>query len=158
MRCPHCGAPGEVVGQTPDILPKSVQCGGCRESFPYIGTALERIFADATTDKDKPFYFRPFQRAKSVPSKEEVPIGDPRFDRLHMMSTRELLDLLHRHRGPQVYHKDSDIISMGHGGPVFTAGEIKAVLATRPHIPSKQESRRARTKAAQNRKGGKGDR
>lgn len=157
MMCPHCGAAGEIVGTCPDILPTSVQCGGCREAFPYVASALERVFCDVSTDKNKPFYFRPYCRGESLPTTVVLEPEDPRIIRIQAMSTRELIGALHRHRG-RPPHTDDDTIYIGYDHSVYTAREIKAVLATRPHMPSKKEARQARQRGKQRNRGGRCDR
>lgn len=156
MICPHCGAAGEIVGTCPEVIPTTIQCGGCRQSFNYRATALERVYADAETDRDKPFYFRPYCRGESKPVGVVADPEDPRLLRIQAMSTRDLIGALHRHRGPPP-HTDNDLIGIG-WGTVYRAGEIKAVLATRPHMPTKKEARQSRQKSRQHSRGGRRDR
>jgi hypothetical protein len=120
---------------------------------------LERVFSDVDSDPDKPFYFRPIERKTEV-----LPIPPPpptreewKADHLKRRTTRELIsDLRLYRRGSQDFHHDDEPVFVR--GVEYTAAEVKAELALRPHIPSKAESRKNRMRAAKNHRGGKRDR
>jgi hypothetical protein len=163
LECPHCGRAGKIVGSCPAVLPKSVQCGGCRRPFPYIATALERVFSDVETDKDKPFYFRPFKGGHVVKEAEPVALTPEeqqeqwRQRNLKRWPTKSLIEFLHRSR--RGWSSDDNYpINDWTTGLSYLASEVKAELALRPHIPNKGDARRARAKNAKNRRGGRADR
>jgi len=163
LTCPHCGRAGKIVGSCPAVLPKSILCGGCRKHFPYAATAMERVFSDVETDKDKPFYFRPFKGGYVV--KVEEPAArtpeelreERRMRNLKRWPLRSLLQFLHRSRHGY-YTDDNYHIHDWISGFSYLASEVKAELALRPHVPSKGEARRARAKNAKSRRGGRADR
>lgn len=67
---------------------------------------------------------------------------------LKKQHTRELLKLLDRTRKFGGYYD----ISENHQGFCITDSQIKAILATREHIPNKKETRERRQKIAKNKK------
>lgn len=122
--CKACGGDG-LIHERPtawDVIgetpPKSRRCVGCG------GEGLH-----------------PDEHYSGIPKPRRVVLT--RAQRLEGMPTGRLMGLLRSSRFPGY----DEYANLG-PEPDFTADEIKAVLATRPHVPNKKEAKKIRQEAA----------
>ena len=78
----------------------------------------------------------------------EVPLNPRRMERLRSMHTRKLMQLLRDRYGRSTWWENHEAWEYDD----YTTAEIKAVLATREHLPNKVEGEQARRKRAKTRK------
>jgi len=148
-----------------------IVCGNCGETTLYPATRYEMILQDDEVEQTAPFYFSPsYRTAKALlcpkcnrmhhngqPINGEnsyrclgcgevwrptIASEDSRTDWLKKASTRQLLTLLNTVRAYGNYPDDFYN---------FSVEELKAELATREHVPNKQEAKELRRKKAQGR-------
>lgn len=165
LRCPHCGVLGVVEHLDPGAVVEQIRCGFCQTVSTAPQTRWDRLRNDFDDKDQSPYFLRPL---KGSPPKAESEPEDPwkpgwfqeperRKQVLERMNTHQLLVMLRRTRsGHQANHTDDDLVWGGDDSwgweAWVTAGEIKAVLATRPHIPNKEERRAIRRKKAKQRR------
>lgn len=168
-KCGECGVEGTLHGVPEGVVPEEIVCGNCGTVGAYRATRYELIGQDYEGELSAPFYLSPDHRTGSAlrcphcrkRHHNGKPINgadsfrclgcgqtwnqntappDHRQDWLKKASTRQVLTLLNAVRA---YGASFDDFYS------FTVEELKAELATREHIPNKQEAKELRRKRAQ---------
>ena len=149
MICPHCEAVGVVEGIAPEVVPKTVQCGHCREQFPYRPSSWDYIREDYDGEQS-PFYLRVTSKPDSPPVRDDIGSEDElRLAQLKGVLTRVLLDAYRRARRGNATPPDAWVSWPGCRGYTFTGAEVQAELALREHVPNKKEGKALRRAKSQ---------
>jgi len=121
------------------VLPTSLICGNCKKEFPYRATALERVAAEAQADPGAPFYLKPRlslaqrRKARGGPTEGPEEVQEKRrLAFLRKLSTKRLLTVF---KGARSYGDDETTWIEGF---FFSAGELRAELNMREHVPRKR--------------------
>lgn len=143
MTCPHCGAVGVVEGVAEEVVPKTIQCGHCREQFPYRPSSWDYIREDYDGEQS-PFYLRVTSKPDSPPVRDDIGSEDElRLAQLKGVKTRVLLDAYRAARRGNATPDDAWISWSGRRSG-FTGKEVQTELALREHVPNKKEGKAMR--------------
>ena len=155
LPCPHCGILGIVEALAPGAVVEHVLCGACQKVSAVPLTRWERLCNEFDDKDQNPYMLLPLEqlpKPEPIPEPEPAPYWsepgwfhdhDLRMKALQKTSTRELLNMLARDRIGTLDENSWE-------GWVTTE-ELKAVLATRPHVPNKREGRKIRQQKAKQR-------
>lgn len=148
MTCPHCEAVGVVEGIAEEVVPKTIQCGHCRQLFPYRPSSWDYIREDYDGEQS-PFYLKVVSKPDNPPHiKDTRSEEDLRRHHLKVAHTRVLLDVYRRARLGSSTPPDASIRWPGSRCD-FTGAEVQAELALREHVLNKREGEALRRAKAQ---------
>lgn len=150
MTCPNCLAVGVVEGEAEEVVPEQIKCGFCLKLFDYQPNVWDHIRKDYDGEVGA-YYLRVIRRPHA-----EVNVTDEGADitltsgplTLKTVHTRVLLQAYRRARQGDAVPDDARILINGIREPL-TGAEVRAELATREHVPNKQEAKALRRAKAQ---------
>jgi len=157
--CPSCETRGVIEGIAPEVVPEQIKCGGCQHIFPFHPSRYDILRQDYDGEQN----VWPMKVTVRDPRSFVEVSEDPEAVRLgHLASvpTKRLLGAFKAHAYSRdnynegAVRDDSSIRISGLWHLSFTGAEVRAELAKREHIPSKQEARAKRQKLA---RAGRGD-
>lgn len=131
--CPYCRVVGDFYG-VPEFVPAQVRCGNCRGVYLYTPSRWERLVREPYEGQANEVYLRPRWRPDRAPP---ALTRDVRAEARALLQRYYVKQLVWMLRGTYRWDYEGTV----------TWQDIKAVLATKPHVEFDRRKSSARRQA-----------